>query len=112
MSEKKTTGKNLGGRPKGVPNRVTMQAREAIAQFVDGNAHRLQEWLNKVADGVQDAEGDYVVKPDPDRAFTLFQSVVEYHVPKLARTEVTGANGGPVEVKTITRRIVDPKDGT
>jgi hypothetical protein len=112
MSEKKTTVKNLGGRPKGVPNRVTMQAREAIAQFVDGNAHRLQEWLNKVADGVQDAGGNYVVKPDPDRAFTLFQSVVEYHVPKLARTEVTGVNGGPVEVKSITRRIVDPGNGS
>lgn len=73
------------GRPKGVPNKATMQAREAIGRFVDGNAHRLQQWLDRVAE------------TDPERAFALFQSVIEYHVPKLARTESTGPNGGPQE---------------
>jgi hypothetical protein len=38
------------------------------------------------------------VKPNPARAFELFQSVVEYHVPKLARTEVVGDGGGPVKI--------------
>jgi hypothetical protein len=85
-------------RPKGTPNRATAAAREAIAAFVDGNAGRLQGWLDKVADGVIDADGKYVVKPDPQKAFEMFQSVVEYHVPKLARTEVTGADGGPQEM--------------
>lgn len=36
------------------------------------------------------------VKPNPAKAFELFQSVVEYHIPKLARTEVSGKDGGPV----------------
>ncbi len=76
-------------RPKGSPNKATQAAREAIARFVDGNAHRLQEWLDQIA-----AE-------DPKKAFELFQSVVEYHDPKLARTEVTGAGGGPLE--TVNR---------
>ena len=71
-----------------------MEARQAIALFVDNNAHRLTGWLDAVADG--DPEND--VKPNPVKAFELFQSVVEYHVPKLARTEVTGANGGPVVI--------------
>lgn len=62
--------------------------------FVDGNVHRLAEWLDSVANGLPE-EG---IKPNPAKAFELFQSVVEYHVPKLARNEVTGADQGPVEL--------------
>ena len=86
------TRKKKGGRVAGVPNKVTAQAREAIAMFVDGNAHRLTEWLDQVANGNEDT------KPNPAKAFELFQSVVEYHVPKLARTEITGKDDGPVEM--------------
>jgi hypothetical protein len=82
------------GRPKGLPNKVTVQAREAIALFVDGNAHRLEEWLDAVASGDQ-TNG---IKPNPAKAFEMFQSVVEYHVPKLQRTEVTGADGSDLVV--------------
>ena len=71
----------------GRPNKSTQAAREAIAAFVDGNAHRLTGWLDQVA------------LENPEKAFHLFQSVVEYHVPKLARTEstVSGPDGGPVQ---------------
>lgn len=68
-----------------------MEAREAIASFVDGNAHRLEGWLDQIANG----DPENKVAPNPGKAFELFQSVVEYHVPKLARTEVTGKDGGP-----------------
>lgn len=108
MSDKKSAGIGKGtpgpGRKKGVPNVATAQAREAIALFVDGNAHRLTEWLDRVANG--DPEGD--VKPNPAKAFELFQSVIEYHVPKLARTEVTGDEKNPLVVTHIQRTIVDP----
>ena len=87
--------RNIGaGRPKGSPNRATQDARQAIAAFVEGNAHRLTGWLDQVANGVPEAD----IKPNPEKAFQMFQSVVEYHVPKLARTEVTGMNGGPVVI--------------
>lgn len=82
-----TTGKKFGGRVKGTPNNSTIEAREAISAFVDKNSHKLQKWLDEVADGVMD-EGEYIVKPDPEKAFSLFQSVIEYHVPKLSRSEV------------------------
>lgn len=82
------------GRPKGIPNKSTQDAREAIAAFVDGNAHRLTGWLDQVASG--DPSND--IKPNPAKAFEMFQSVVEYHIPKLARTEVSGKDGGPVVV--------------
>ena len=88
------TRKKVGGRAAGVPNKVTAQAREAIAMFVDGNAHRLTQWLDDVANGIPEAD----IKPNPAKAFELFQSVVEYHVPKLARTEITGKDDGPVEM--------------
>jgi hypothetical protein len=50
------------------------------------DAHRLTGWLDQVAE------------TNPERAFQLFQSVIEYHVPKLARTDntVTGADGGAI----------------
>jgi len=83
------------GRAPGTPNKTTKEAREAIADFVNGNAHRLTEWLDSVANG--DPEHD--IKPDPGRAFALFQSVVEYHVPKLARQETTGLDGGPQKLE-------------
>ncbi len=67
------------------PSKTTLDARQAIAAFVDGNAHRLTGWLDQVA-----AE-------NPEKAFQLFQSVVEYHVPKLARQEVSGPDGSAIK---------------
>ncbi len=105
--QKKQTKSNLKGpgpgRIKGIPNKATADARAAIAAFVDGNAHRLAGWLDQVAAG--DPEND--IKPNPSRAFDMFQSIVEYHVPKLARTEVTGKDGGPVVIaaSTIDERL-------
>lgn len=81
-----------GGRAPGTPNKATQEARQAIASFVDGNAHRLSEWLDLVANG----DGSEL-KPNPAKAFELFQSVVEYHIPKLARQENVGDNGGPIK---------------
>ena len=77
-------GKKTGGRQAGTPNKATSAAREAIAQFVDGNAHRLTEWLDRVADGVKGTEvtkdGEpvevFVVPPNPakDRKSTRLNS--------------------------------------
>ena len=74
-----------GGSRLGKPNKSTQTAREAIAKFVDGNADRLAGWLDEIA------------ADNPQRAFDAFMSVVEYHVPKLARTEVTGKDGEAVQ---------------
>ena len=96
-------GERYGGRAKGTPNKATADARQAIAQFVDGNAHRLAEWLDSVAQGVKTVDPDtgeekYIVPPNPAKAFDMFQSVVEYHVPKLARMEVAGDAENPLQV--------------
>ena len=83
-------GYKTGGRGLNVPNKTTHDARKAIAAFVDENAHRLVGWLDQVANGVPDPNDDskMIVRADPAKAFDMFQSVVEYHIPKLARSEV------------------------
>ena len=97
MSNKQQTN-NPKGRPKGSPNKSTAMAREAIAQFVDGNAHKMQEWLEQVAIGVKNEDNKFIVLPNPEKAFGMLQSVMEYHLPKLARTEHTGDEDQPVKI--------------
>ena len=76
------------GRPKGLPNKATANAREAIAAFVEQQTPRLSRLLERI----EAEEG-------PLAAFRCIQDMVEYHVPKLQRTEVTGADGGPQVVR-------------
>jgi hypothetical protein len=101
--KRRTSGQ---GRKKGVPNKATALAREAIARFVDGNADRLQEWLDQIANGRPAVRANRKlgiarvkgVEPNPRLAFELYQSLVEYHVPKLARTELIGDQANPLVV--------------
>ena len=81
------------GRPKGMQNRATKNAREAIARFVDGNADRLQAWLDEIAE--QDGA---------KAAFACFSDVLEYHVPKLTRTDVT--SGGKPLPRSVSINVV------
>ena len=86
------------GRKAGAVNKATSQAREAIARFVDGNAPSMQKWLEQVADGVKNDDDKYIVLPNPEKAFGMLQSVMEYHLPKLARTEHSGDEEQPMKV--------------
>ena len=79
--------KKTGGRSVGTPNKSTALAREAIAKFVDGNADKLQQWLDEIAMNE---------KLGPKVAFDCFMQVAEYHVPKLARTEHIGDEAKPI----------------
>lgn len=73
------------GRKPGTPNKDSALAREAIARFVDCNTERLQGWLDAIA------------ADSPEKAFNCVKDLIEYHVPKLARTEHTGADGGAIQ---------------
>lgn len=52
------------------------EVREVIKGIAERNAPQFEEWLLSIA------------KDDPYKAATLFLSMIEYHIPKLARSEV------------------------
>jgi len=73
-------GVKTGGRQPGSPNRVTRDVRAAIAIIAENNIDTVQTWLHEIE--------------DPGKRLDLFIRLLEYHVPKLARTEMTGKDGG------------------
>lgn len=82
-------GRKTGGGPRtGSPNKSTATAREAIARFVEEASPRFLRWL----DEIERTKG-------PEAAFRCAADLIEYHVPKLSRAEVTGADGGPQIVR-------------
>lgn len=83
-----------GGRVAGTPNKATRDVRQAIALLAENNVSKLEQWLDETAKG--DPANN--VKPDPGKAALLLLQAIEYHIPKLARTELTGKDGGPVVV--------------
>lgn len=74
------------GRVKGVPNKATADVRAAIALLAESNVEKVQGWLDRVA------------RTDPDKALDLYFKMIEYHIPKLARSELSGPGGGPIVV--------------
>ena len=72
---------NPKGRTKGKPNKTTAEIREAYQKLVEDNLTNMTEWLTQVA-----AE-------NPEKAMELMLKLSEYMIPKLARQEVTGADG-------------------
>jgi len=77
------------GRPKGSPNKATKDVREAITLFAENNVEKLEGWLDRVAEN------------DPAKASDIFLRAIEYHIPKLARTEISGS------VETRARLIIN-----
>ncbi len=87
-------GDPRAGRPRGVPSKATRDVRAAIARFAEGNVDKLQGWLDRAA------------ARDPAKAAELFVRVLEYHIPKLARTDLTGialAGTAPVIIRIVGR---------
>jgi hypothetical protein len=74
------------------PNKATTASREAIAAFVNKNTARLERLLDKIE---QESAKD---------AFNCIMSVVEYHVPKLQRTDAVNIN---LSEKSLTKEQRD-----
>lgn len=99
-------GVKTGGRQPGSLNKATREFRDTVTKLLSDNAENVAKWLDRVATGTEavlDAEGKIAVKgvaPDPGKALDLLASLAEYAAPKLARTELTGPDGGPVQTAT------------
>ena len=87
-------GIKTGGRKVGVGNKTTVDVRNAIALIAQDNAGNFAQWLGEVA------------LEDPGKAADLYLKAIEYHIPKLARSEVSGPDGGP-QVVEATWRITE-----
>ena len=90
-----TIGYKTGGRQLGTPNKASNDSRKAITELIEGNIDKLSEWLDTVASGVRKVDletggetHEYLVRPNPAKAFDMFMSAVEYTIPKLARSEI------------------------
>lgn len=89
------------GRPQGATNMSTRKAREAIAQFVDSTAPHMREWLSAVAYGIPKTDSggkvirdnsdavEWVNRPDPLGAIKAVEAIMDYHLPRLSRQEVS-----------------------
>ena len=77
----------LGGRAKGTPNKTTSDVRAAIALIAQSNVESFQVWLQEI--------------DDPYKRCSLFLDLCEYHIPKLARTELTGKDGADLTVQIV-----------
>ena len=98
-SKVEKTRKKTGGRVAGTPNKVTQEAREAVKALLDANLPFLQTWLQNTAEGIMDDQtGKWIVPPNPGKACDIVQNMVEYAVPKLARTEVVGDEKQPQRI--------------
>jgi hypothetical protein len=89
--QKTPKGVRLGGRGKGTPNKATLTAREGIAMLIDASVPKMAGWLDEI-------EREHGAMA----ALRAVNDLIEYAVPKLARTEVTGPDGGPLQV-TVNR---------
>ncbi len=79
--------KKKPGRKPGMPNKTTVQLREAFTRLVEGNVDRVQAWLDEIA------ENDGALQ-----AMKVYLDLAEFCVPKMARIEHTGKDGAPFVV--------------
>ncbi len=71
---------------------ATLQAREAIARFVEHNVSHLQAWLDKIAE-----------EDGPRAAFDRLLHIMEYHMPKLARGDAEPGDGDKLTIIELHR---------
>jgi len=72
---------NRNGRPKGSPNKITEDLREAFALVLENNLPALETLLARVA------------ADDPKSALELILKLSNRFLPELSRQELTGAGG-------------------
>lgn len=78
-----------GGSRKGKPNKATAELRLVVKRLAEGLAPEVEKWIRKGA------------KRNPLAAANLVVTLLEFAVPKLQRTELTGVNGEPLKVTLV-----------
>jgi len=81
--------KKMGGRGKGVTNKVTADKKALMSALVDYGLKNAERWLERTA------------KKNPARALDALAKLAEYALPKLAKTDVNVSGG----VQVLERRF-------
>jgi len=66
-----------------------------IARMAEAKADEFTDWLDRVA------------KDDPAKAADLFLKAIEYHIPKLARTEIGTDQDQPPRFEIVAPWMTD-----
>lgn len=94
-----TDGKRGPGRPKGMQNKATTDFKAAVNKLLESSAPQMVDWLQQVADGNLTDGGKR--EPDPGKALDLLAKLAEFAAPKLSRAEVSGVDGGPIDMNVV-----------
>ena len=81
------------GRPKGAPNKITRDIRTALRDLAEGNAHRVQIWLDRVAEN------------DPAEALRLWLALLRFVTPTLQAAAIAD-----VTPKSMSHRLAAMSD--
>lgn len=82
MAGRKPGTPKTGGRKKGSQNVVTKEIKEQFKDFVDGNFHKVQGWINRVS------------KNDPAEAARLYLQFSERIIGKMSNSSVDLTSAG------------------
>jgi hypothetical protein len=94
MPPPKGKSNNPLGRNKGVPNKITMEIKEAFKNLIEQNTPNMIAWMQEIAD------------KDPAKALSLCADLAEFVVPKLARTD-TNVTGEITQKGLVIERSTD-----
>ncbi len=81
---RKPAGARGQGRKKGVPNKITTELREFWRDIIDRQRKTIEKKLAQLA------------ASDPDKYLSRIMDAHEYVIPRLARTEISGPDNGPI----------------
>lgn len=68
-----------------------------MAAFAEANVDRMEGWLTRIEEN------------DPAKAMDLYLRAIEYHIPKLGRTEHTGKDGAEVPLAVVMIPAKEPR---
>lgn len=91
----KRTSNNPKGRPKGIPNKRTIEFKQGVNNLITHATPKMIEWLEEVA------------MDDPKGALDLVYKFAQFGYPLQARTEIAGDPDKPIHVTEVKRTIID-----